>query len=1118
MRKSVWFVALLLTLPLTARADVALTALPNGQTQFDNGVVKATLGAKPGRDEGIRQWFFVPTGHEMVDLLYGQTDYIGGSILGEVFDKVAVNATQDSETYGVVAGGVPPFAQTFYVTDRAGQSEGGRGALIEQVAMAGGYRLTRTVIFRRDLAAVEARYVLENISGPQIGTTFRLFGAMSPGARGKVAQRKQNLFIPLTDGILCADQSLKYETYIANYGQSSSFFPPAANTPVPTYARQKRPLADKWAAMVDAKNGDGMVFVGASPTFMGFYGHPGTSLEQFFKSADLAPGSKFEYRTIVGSFTGAAGVSVADATALYVAVEPMKLDSGKLSGKVIPLFKGKLQLIDASGAVAGEWAASPDAAVAISGNTADGWSIRAIDTKGQDIGTVDAKGDASLATVDVPKAITEPPTLSGDMYVGDEKIISNFLATRDFTVYCDDSASRREKQAAREIASKLGVGLIWSRPSGKLLVVGEPSTNATVTDVGRLRHSISKEWPGADRGAVVAYDNFESTANPILLVTGGDDVSVARAAKVFEERFLKDVQPPKGVAIWAPEMEARIYPYSRPPANAKASIAISAARGEYEPAMVAFTAYETAKDISVTVSPLKNRETGGEIGSKYLTKFRQKNGPVWVRWINYYPVKPEGGWTGYPDPLLEQGETLVPAGETRGLWITFIVPDDAQAGMYDATLTLKCSAGEKTVPIQLEVYDFTIPATGLKGHPYMAMDVIAPEGRELTERQITPLVNDLVEHGMRLITPSNGEMFRWSFSPKGEFKGFQAEGFEVSEDGKVMLDATRWAETIAICDKAAKPFPLMYTVYAGAMTSGYGDFKRALPNRYPDKEAIPAKEEAVSKSWYGVEMYQMVEKYLQRTKMIDRVLVKVADEPPGFNSWYDKSCWSIRHTKLQIFTAFNNLDPQDAERALGSQLKLWQPLYQITDQAFLDRAKASGAMVSWYNCGPPPRTSVGEVRSALRAYLWQAAKANLDVVSWWGVQCWPQAGGRDAVWNDKYAHWHSLIYPPHPTKVPVLTPGKSWIDAGPLDSMRWEFIRDGMDDAAYVIKLRELIAQAEKANRPDLADQGKAVLDDIWKNVFPTLNDYRPPYDTVMTSRDRVAREVVLLGSALKGK
>jgi hypothetical protein len=1086
-------------------AGVQLRIAPNGNAEIDNGLVQTEISGKPGRKEGFHKWKFAPTGFEMVDVLYGQTDYVKGGLLGEIFDSVTM---QDAP------GGQLPLSGAYYVINRSGTTADGRAALLDQTATAGGYCLQRQVIFRRDLAVAEVRYVLENERAGRVGSTLRLFTAASPGARGRSQDKGHLIYMPLTSGVVPLDQSIFLDRYLEKYEQETFCVPQPEGSPRPNYARgaNKHVLAATWTAMVNPQNGDGMVLVAEPNNFLGYYNSPGITLETVFSPVALATKDRREYTAYVGSFTGAGSAKVTAATPLYVVLEPLQVVSGKLHGTVIPLFAGKLRIGEV------ELQAAPDKPLVIDATVDKTWKLVAIDTQGAEIGSVDSAGKAQLAAVELPAVNVEPPKFAGDVYVADEKEVAEFLAARDFTVYCDDAASRREKEAARQIAKQWGVGIVWNRTvaEGKVLVVGEPTTNAMANEIGQLRRSLSESWPGNDRGAILVYDNFEATQKPVLLITGSDDRGVERAVHRFNDQFMKDVQPPKGFVAWAPHMDVRVYPSTRPPADAATTIRATAARGEYEPVQVAFTAYDELRDVQVNLSPLKHRETGVEIGKKYLTKFRQSVGPVWVRWINYFPAKPENGWTGVPDPLMDRPDTIVPAGESRGLWLTFVVPEDAVPGMYDAQLTVKSSAGEKSLPIQLEVYDFTIPATGLRGLPYMRMDKIAGEERpEVTDRHLRTLVTNMVEHGMRVLTPGAGEMMRWSFSPQGEFKGFKAEHLEVSDDGKVMLDATQFNWVIEQCDKFAKPFELTYMVPAGVLVNDWGKFRRTLPGRFADKPTIPPTEEKVSKSWYSAEMYELAERYLNRRKMTDRVVIKVADEPQGFDHWYDNACWAIRKTNLPIMTAFNNISWKDAERGLGSQLKLWQPLYMLHSQEFLDRARASGAQVSWYNCGPPPQTSVGAPRAALRSYLWQAAKAKLDVIAWWGIQCWPT---QHDVWENRYSHWNSVMYPPHPTKGAITVPGRGNVDNGVLDSIRWELIRDGMDDAAYVIKLRELIAAAEKSGHAEAAAQAQATIDDIWSNVFPTLNDYQPPYDKIVECRDRVARAIVALNHEMQSK
>jgi hypothetical protein len=372
----------------------------------------------------------------------------------------------------------------------------------------------------------------------------------------------------------------------------------------------------------------------------------------------------------------------------------------------------------------------------------------------------------------------------------------------------------------------------------------------------------------------------------------------------------------------------------------------------------------------------------------------------------------------------------------------------------------------------------------------------------------------MVEHGMRVMHLTGLDMCRWHFSTNGAHKGWRADWLEVSDDGCVAFDAARLDGLVEQCDTAAKPFKLDYLVYLQAITDGadaaHKRFKAAFPDRFKDK---PPGLEAASQSYYVQEMLTLFRRHLERRDWLQRVVVKIADEPPGLNWWWERTV-AAQEAGVPFMTAFNNIDWKDAETGLGTALRVWQPLYMLYDEAFFKKARASGAKISWYNCGPPPKTSVGASASELRGYLWQAAKADLDVVSWWGIQCWSY----NDVWEDRYSHWNSVVYPLNPQQPAWQKPGKSWVDTAPIDSLRWEHIRDGMEDAWYVNLLRSEIADARAKGMEVAARQSEAVMDTIWRETFPTLNDYAPDYQRMLECRTRIAQAIVDLRRQLRSR
>jgi len=238
------------------------------------------------------------------------------------------------------------------------------------------------------------------------------------------------------------------------------------------------------------------------------------------------------------------------------------------------------------------------------------------------------------------------------------------------------------------------------------------------------------------------------------------------------------------------------------------------------------------------------------------------------------------------------------------------------------------------------------------------------------------------------------------------------------------------------------------------------------------------------------------------------MVLKIGDEPFGFDVWW-RSTLAARNAGMPITTAFNSIDWAEAEKGIGT-VKQWTPLYMLYNADFFAKARAGGDKIAWYNCGPPPRISTGATASELRAYLWQAAKADLDFVTWWGIQNWNYYS-HESLWLDRYSHGNSVVYSEHPDKPRWLKPRRGWVDTAPLDSVRWELIRDGMEDAWTVNLLRRRIAAAREAGATAAAQKAEAVLDKIWGDLFPTLNHYNPPYAEILAAREAVAAAILSL-------
>lgn len=1071
-------------------------------------------GGGLGGGSGISDLRFKPIDAEMVDVLYGQTDYLTGHLFGEIWDPVEYKGFQEGR---VDAGAV-------YVPEEYGVAAAGSAALVKQVSE-GPYRLSRTAIVRSGLATVEVRYRLTNVDAAPGGFAMRLHNVMSPSARGKSQNIHETIRLITGDGPLVLDQSLSLSDFRERYKGEKFFLPVWENEPKRWWVAGKQPTAplkSLWALQTGGGDGDGLLFLFGQDALVGYYNSPGSTLEPVLKAQVLRSGETWAFTGYIGPFSGLPeNRTPVSANPLYLALEPVESSDGKFSGEILPLFDGILKAVDENGKSFLELPAKASERLTLRAKTpTTNWTLEAYDREGKKIGDVHADGTFALSEVNIVNAVPEPPEFSGEVYSPDEGRMADFLKPRDLVVACDWKASPAEKEAAQRIAHRLGLGLTWTRPNQKAIIIGNPATSELVRDLGKFRHSFSTDWPGADKGAIMLYDNVEPIQNPALVIGGSDEAGTLKAIGQFEKKVLKSVEAPTGFVLRATDAGEAIYPYTPidlAPADETQEIRVWAAKGEYEPAQVLIKAYDTLRDVSVSASPLVNAATGKELEGKYLTPYRKTRGPLWVRWVDYYPLDMPDGETGFPDPLMEKPVVDIPAGTTRALWLTFIIPQDAPSGEYQSHLTVQANGVSKELPIQLTVWDFEIPQEGIKGEPYMSYQAFPPDDKRwLRPHQVRDLTQNLVEHGMRVlhVGENNEELFRWHFDPEGKIQ--PNEWLTVSDDGKVALDTKGFDERIALIDAAGKPFDLDFLVPVNSIVNwpdGIGRFRQVFPDRFKN---LPEREGHAYAGHYTQEMFSLLKKHLGKKGWIDRVTVKIGDEPPGFRTWWDGFTLAAREAGMPFVTCLNSIRWSEAEVALGSSMRWVQPLYMHYDKDFFEKARKSGMQVSWYNCGPPPKNSVQTPASHLRAYIWQGAKADLDIISWWGIQNWNHHSHHD-LWYHRYSHWNSLIYPENP-KVAPWRDARGLHDASPIDSRRWEAIRDGLEDSAYVKLLRERIAAAQERGETGKAAKAQAVLDGIWNEVFPTLNDYRPSFGTIMESREKVAQAILELGETKNAK
>jgi hypothetical protein len=168
----------------------------------------------------------------------------------------------------------------------------------------------------------------------------------------------------------------------------------------------------------------------------------------------------------------------------------------------------------------------------------------------------------------------------------------------------------------------------------------------------------------------------------------------------------------RAASVYVESSMVKVQPSASPKANSTASV--SAARNEFASFQIVIRADATPiANVRATAGDLSGP---GTLPAKAFALYRESLMNV---------TSPSGtiGKAGvYPDALIPATDEIdgqpraafplaVPAGESRALWVDLLVPADAVPGVYHGSIQVTGDGLSASVPVALEVYDFTLPST-----------------------------------------------------------------------------------------------------------------------------------------------------------------------------------------------------------------------------------------------------------------------------------------------------------------------------------------------------------------------------------------------------------------------
>ena len=488
-------------------------------------------------------------------------------------------------------------------------------------------------------------------------------------------------------------------------------------------------------------------------------------------------------------------------------------------------------------------------------------------------------------------------------------------------------------------------------------------------------------------------------------------------------------------------------------------IVISAAKGEYEPFQLVIAPKRDLKNVSVRISALQ-ASRGETIPAEAVDVCR-------VGYVNVTTPTDEIGCAGeWPDPLppCDKSFDLRAADGVQPLWITVHVPRATAAGDYRGTIDLSAEGWKASVPFTLHVWDFEIPRenhlkTAFGFSPSNVRRYHNLETEDEQRRVVDLYFQNFAEHR---IAP-------YDFSP---FDPIRVQ-FPETPDGEVKVDFSRFDPQ---AEKYFGPDYRFSTFRLPLQGMGGGTFHSRHTGKIGRFEQGSAEYEKIFANYL-----RAIESHLREKGWLGKAYVYWFDEPEP------KDYEFVRDGMERIHRAAPGLRrmlTEQPEKELDGAVDIWCPVSPNVKPDDVANERAKGNEFWWYICtgpkGPYCTLFIDHYAIEFRMWSWQTWKTGVQGLLIWQSNYWTSDAAFPAPqvqnpWEDPMSYvsgystpagtkkqWGNgdgrFIYPPN--RDPMNDKNKHLV--GPVNSIRWEMLREGIEDYEYFWLLRDLVEKAKR--------------------------------------------------------
>ena len=580
-----------------------------------------------------------------------------------------------------------------------------------------------------------------------------------------------------------------------------------------------------------------------------------------------------------------------------------------------------------------------------------------------------------------------------------------------------------------------------------------------------------------------------------------------------------DVVPGSLGACWWCEADWKVSRDRQPPekTDTPKPITISAAKNDVEGFQFVVRSDKDTPITGLTGSVTELKGPGGAV-------IPAEN--VELLYVYYHFVHSKTDETGlignWPDALPPLTQPIdVEAGKNQPIWINVKVPVNAAAGDYQGTFRLTSADGKfnVSVPYTLHVWNFALPPENHFETAYGYNTGQAARYHNAKTNADRRRVNEMYlqcfsDHRISVYNPA-------------PFDGFNVQWLPNENPPRCEMNFSRYDVEM---DRVLKKFHFTNFTVPGYGLGGGTFHSRSEPSIEGFTEDTPQYKAMMA------DYYTKLQTHLVEKGWIDKTYIYWFDEPGQHD--YDfvaNGTAKIQQyaPKIQRFMTLmmDNDGFMKALDAKNTSINIWCSISNSFRDTLAQQRMALGERFWWYVCTGPKAPYctlfIDHPATELRVWHWQAWQRNVVGALVWESTFWHSTTAFPDSFQNPYEdpmaytvgystpsgtklHWGNgdgrFLYPPLSAAVPGRNDGQPIFDK-PVSSLRWEMIREGVEDYEMLYMLRELLKQ--NGNRLSEADRKTAnELLNVPESITKSMTDFTIDPRPILQQRAAVAKMI----------